>query len=644
MALARRLTGGSSSSSWAFVEQDGTKPLIVNAEFIDPLTMNRPFANRTSDAILILAAIRPERFLEMKRTLESEYRARVEIADRPMAETGAFSAVVELGPGVFARLTPDVSYFADRTRGLKASLLLGALVMSLLSISLLMALIRRFITKPIARLDRQLTEVLAGERTEIAIASEAGEIGSLSSNMKTLHEDVVRSLNGIQKASWTDTLTGISNRAHFNVLAADAIEAARRNGSRCGLLFIDVDNFKFVNDRYGHEVGDELLKTLAGRFAEVVRHIAERDGVANTVFARLSGDEFAVIVESLEASTAADDVAAGILAIFASGFDERFPVGVSIGVASSPETAANLTQLLANADAAMYQAKSGGKNRSARFSREIQDKRVRDRTIQDELQRLDPDEEFRLVYMPIVDPRDRVIACEALIRWTSPTLGVMTPDEFIPIAERNGLFSSLDRWVIDKALCDHAKLAEWFGADVIVSINVSSAELHATSLRDYLVERLTARRVAPAQVEIELTETFAVGLHAEISRNVRAFREAGVRIAIDDFGAGYTSIQQVTEYSADTIKLDRAFAERLTSSPATLSALVALCHAQGMSIVAEGVDRSEKVDLFRAVGCDGLQGFEICPPLPLNDLGLWALARLAPSAAPRDRTVSKRIA
>lgn len=640
LAFAKRLLAGSSTSAWAFIEPDGAKPLIVNAEFLDPLTMNRPFATRTRDAVIVMAALRPERFLAMRRAVEAEYRARLEIVDRPPADPQGFSAAAELGPGVFARLTPDAAYFASRLSSLKAWLALGAVLMSLISISLLMALVRRFITKPIARLDRQLTEVLAGERASIAIAEEAGEIGSLSSNMKSLHDDFVRSLHGIRTASWTDTLTGISNRAHFNVLAADALETAQRNGTKCGLLFIDVDNFKFVNDRFGHEAGDALLKDLAARFAEVTK--TKGDAATNTIFARLSGDEFAVLVESVDAAAVTEAIAAGILAVFSGGFDERFPVGVSIGIAASAEADASLGDLLANADAAMYEAKSAGKNRSARFTPELRDKRSRDRAIQEELRRLNPDEEFRLVYMPIVDRRDGVHACEALLRWTSPRLGEVTPGEFIPIAERNGLFASLDRWVIDRALGDHAQLAAWFGDDVIVSINVSSAELHTTTLCDHLIERLAARRVAPRRVEIELTETFAVGLHSEISRNVKAFRDVGVRIAIDDFGAGYTSIQQVTEYSADTIKLDRAFAERLAGSPETLRALVALCHAQGMSIVAEGVDSPQKVALFRAVGCDWLQGFEICKPLSLQDLGLWALTRIPARALADSRRPSRR--
>ncbi|MDR4307075.1 EAL domain-containing protein [Chelatococcus sambhunathii] len=633
LAFAKRVMAGRGENSWAFLAPDGRRPWIVHAEFVDPLTMNRPLASRVSAAVLLMAAIRPERFLAMKRGIESEYGARLEISDRPLPAADGLSMATELMPGAFARMTPAESYFASRLWPLKFWLSLGTVLVSLLSISLLIALVRRFITRPIARLDRQLTEVLAGERASISIADEAGEIGSLSSNMKNLHDDFIRSLRGIQTASWTDTLTGISNRAHFNVLAAEALESSARRGSQCGLLFIDVDNFKFVNDRFGHEIGDGLLRELAGRFAEVVAAVSKRETVARTIFARLSGDEFAVLVESDDAAATAEEVARGILAASAIGFSERFPIGVSIGVASTSEgSTASLDELLADADAAMYEAKAAGKNRTASFSRELLEKRSRERAIRDALRVIDPDEEFRLVYMPIVDVEARVIACEALLRWTSPALGDVRPDEFIPIAERSGLFAAIDRWVIDKALADHMHIATLFGEDAIVSINVSSAELGTTYLGDYLAERLSARSVHSGHVEIELTETFAAGSRPEVGKNVEALRATGVRIAIDDFGAGYTSIQQVTEYSADTIKLDRFFAERLCGSRETLRALVALCHAQGMRVVVEGIDSPAKIALFSEVGCDGLQGYEICKPLDLGELGVWALARLADQA------------
>ncbi len=640
VTFARRVMTDRGKSSWAFLSPEGGRPWIVHADFVDPLTMNRPLASRTHAAVLLMAAVRPERFLAMKRELEAEYGAKLEIADKRFAPTDGLSASTELASSAFARMTPAESYFGDRLWPLKFWLAVGTIVVSLLSISLLMALIRRFITRPIARLDRQLTDVLAGERASIAIAEEGGEIGSLSINMKNLHDDFVQSLNGIQTASWTDTLTGISNRAHFNVLAAEALESAARRGSQCGLLFIDVDNFKFVNDRFGHEIGDGLLRELAGRFAEVVTDAAGRENVARTIFARLSGDEFAVLVESGDAAATAKEVASELLAVSASGFGERFPIGVSIGVASTTqETAVSLDELLADADAAMYEAKAAGKNRWASFSRELLEKRSRERAVRDALRVLDLDEEFRLVFMPIVDVDGRVVACEALLRWTSPTLGDVRPDEFIPIAERNGLFAVIDRWVIDRALTEHERLAALFGADIVVSINVSSAELSTMSLRDYLAERLSVRGVDPALVEIELTETFAAGSRPEVHRSVRALRDIGVRIAIDDFGAGYTSIQQITEYSVDTIKLDRIFAERLVSSSETLRALVALCHAQGMRIVAEGIDSPEKQALFSEVGCDGLQGFGICRPLALADLGVWALARVVSAARERRRAV-----
>ncbi|WEX78208.1 EAL domain-containing protein [Sinorhizobium numidicum] len=630
--LARQLTRRSKLGDWTYLHGAGDRPRIVYSLFVDPITFGRPMPSAKASALLMQVAVQPDRFLDMQAALKKEYGADIVLQPWPLAITDNLSASVPLGPSLHATLTISDAHFNNQMLRQKVLLALGALVMSLFSICLIIVLIRRFITGPIATLDANVMAVMAGARDDIADVKEAGEIGRLTQNIRELHRQSVHSLQLVQQSSWTDTLTGISNRAHFNMLAATAVGEAIAAGEKRSLLFIDIDNFKFVNDKHGHNVGDDLLKTLAARIADSVDTITRKRGQKPAILARLSGDEFAVLVRSRPGDGTVREISAAILALFDGGFEvsgRRYPVTASIGAAICPDDASTIAELISNADAAMYQAKSGGKNRSARFSRAINDKRTRLRQIQEELRSLDPDEQFRLVYMPIVDALGQVTGCEALLRWHSPVLGSVTPDEFVPIAESSGLFTKIDWWVIDKAMSDCAQLKSLFGPQTVLAINISSAELHSRSISDYFSDRLTRHGIQPQSIDIELTETFAVKVSDQLHRNIEELRRQGFRLSIDDFGAGYTSVQQIIDYAADTIKLDRALVSNLAASQSlpVLQAVIALCHAKDMAVVGEGVDTPEKLAMLTAAGCDRFQGYLISKPLSLDDLAIWALTR-----------------
>lgn len=634
---ARQVIDSPRLSSWAFIDAPEIEPLIVHSEFIDPLTFNRPVASAKRGAILVQTAVRPKAFLDMKRALEKEYGAKIEVGQHQFLAQGSLSATASLSSSLFARLTPDAAFLENRLATLKSLLALGAVALSLCTIALVLGLVRRYITNPIARLDRQLTDVMTGNRSALPDMNEIGEIGRLSANVKRLHDQSIQSFDLVQNASWTDTLTGISNREYFNIRSTQILEEAEAEDIGCTLLFIDVDNFKFVNDKHGHKIGDELLKTLADRISAIVDRIVTERGLPNGLFARLSGDEFAIMLRCQPGGGAITEISTAILALFAEGFEvleKAYPVTASIGIAVYPEDALTLPELVANADAAMYQAKSQGKNGSARYSRSLHEKRNRQTRIEEELRLLEADNEFHLVYMPIVDGHGKVTGCEALLRWNSPVLGRVTPDEFIPIAETTGLFSKIDWWVIDQAMSQHAQLKKLFGAETILCINISSAELYTKSISDHFCDCADRHGADTRLIEIELTETFAVKLGEQSRRNIEILRARGFRISIDDFGAGYTSVQQIIEYPAETIKLDRELVESLSRSAAlpTLRALIALCHAQDMSVIAEGVDTTEKMALLAAAGCDLYQGYLISRPLPLDEIGIWAMQRLVEKA------------
>ncbi len=610
-------------------EMDGD-PLLLHTDFILPASSSRPLPSQRQEAFALQLAVRPDRFVTLRQHLESEYGAALEIAEHFEPRPAELTAEVSLTRSLQARLIPNPDYLAERLQGLRLAFLFGSALMCLASIGLLLWLIRRYVTAPICRLDSQLTDLLQHRRDALDEPSEGGEIGRLTVNMKTLHDRNTVALQRIQEISWTDTLTRISNRAHFGVLATAMFEQCSLNGDgQLALLFMDLDNFKQVNDQHGHEAGDALLKAFAARVGDVLRMHQRQHPGTETAFARLSGDEFAILLKApAQDGDTLPALTGALLGVSRGGFrlDGRtYPVSVSIGTARYPDDAGSITQLLTRADTAMYQAKAEGKNVAVPFSAELELRDERIRAIEEQLRQLDGDRELALAFMPAVDARGRVATCEALLRWHSPVLGMVSPAEFIPIAERAGLFAKIDDWVVDRAMGSYAELARAFGEEVVLAINVSSAQLSDRRICDCLIERARHHGIAPQRIEIELTETYAAELSSCTMDVVLAIRAAGFRVAIDDFGVGYTSIQQMLEYPADTIKLDMAIVGRLTQPELHegLAAIVAFCKAQGKRVTAEGVDSLAKQAALLDAGCDLLQGYLISPPRAMGELAEW---------------------
>ena len=622
------------ASKTAYVEGAEGGPLLLDTDFILPASSSRPLPSQRAEAFGVQLAIRPERFIKLKRSLENEYGASVEIADQQLPTDPGLSAEIALSRSLYARLTPAPHYIAKRLQTLGLAYVVGGSLICLLSIALLLWLIRRYITTPISELDSQLTDLLLCKRAALDEPTDGGEIGRLTVNMKTLHDRNTEALDRIQTISWTDSLTQISNRAHFGLLANAMYEQCTHKRKRLALLFLDLDNFKLVNDQHGHDTGDTLLRIFAQRVQGLLRRHQTDYPQTQTAFARLSGDEFAILLMAdAEADEAGlGELCAGLLGLCRGGFrleDRLYPVSLSIGTARYPDDADSITQLLTRADTAMYQAKAVGKNTAVAFTDELEQRNERIRLIEEQLRLLEGDDELRLVYMPALDRDGAVVSCEVLLRWHSPMLGMVSPAEFIPIAERAGLFPKIDSWVIDNALAQYPKLAQLFGEQVLLAINVSSAQLTDDHICRYLIERAAHHGIEPGRIEIELTETYAAELCKDTMDVVQAIRHAGFRVAIDDFGVGYTSIQQLLEYPADTIKLDMAIITRLTrpEMQQSLTALIAFCHAQGKRVNAEGVDNMEKQSALLQAGCDLFQGYLISPPRSLAALEDWMAVR-----------------
>ncbi|GIX34921.1 MAG: diguanylate cyclase [Lysobacteraceae bacterium] len=417
-----------------------------------------------------------------------------------------------------------------------------------------------------------------------------------------------------------DTLTGLPNRTLLHDRLARAVVRARRHRYRLGLLFLDLDRFKDINDSLGHAAGDRILKSAAARLLATVR---ESDTVA-----RLGGDEFTVLLEELHEPAAAEQMAMRIIEAFSTPLQldgrSEIVISPSIGIALFPDHAEAPADLLKCADTAMYAAKDRGRNTWQMYSEALDAETRRRAAMLSALRRALEREEFRLVFQPRQRLADgRIVGFEALLRWDSSELGPVAPAEFIPLAEETGLILPIGEWVLRQAL---AVLRRWreagVGDGLVMSVNVSMLQF----LRDHL-EETVARAVQWAGVpasalEIEVTESLVMANAERAIRVLHALKEMGVSIAVDDFGTGYSSLVYLKRLPIHTLKIDKEFVGDLSTDPddaAITATIIAMAHSLGLRVVAEGVETGEQLDYLRRHGCDEIQGYWLARPMPEAD-------------------------
>jgi diguanylate cyclase (GGDEF)-like protein/PAS domain S-box-containing protein len=419
--------------------------------------------------------------------------------------------------------------------------------------------------------------------------------------------------------AYHDSLTGLPNRALLAEHLELALARARRTSSGVALLYVDLDDFKLVNDSLGHGAGDELLCQIAMRLQDRRR--------ATDLLARQSGDEFLLLLSDLQgdAIELAHTTAAGILEALGRTFSisgTDFHIGASIGIAVFPRDANDAEELLRHADAAMYQAKARGRNTVAVFSGEAHQSRER-LSLSTRLRRAIQRDELVLHWQPIVDPRDGILhMAEALVRWDDPKRGIVAPVEFIPFAEDTGLIDEVGEWVLE-ALCAQRVAWQAEGLDPEVTFNVSPRELRRTVFAEHLRSRLGAHGLDPSRVTVEVTESAAMGDHGVTEPVLRDLAAAGFKVAIDDFGAGYSSLSRLRDLPVQLLKIDRSFLRDVPGNPgptAVITAILGLAGALGMDIVAEGVETPAQRDFLIADGCTLAQGFLLGRPAPARDL------------------------
>jgi diguanylate cyclase (GGDEF)-like protein len=412
-----------------------------------------------------------------------------------------------------------------------------------------------------------------------------------------------------------DALTGLPNRMLLADRIKSAISMASRRLSKPGVLFLDLDGFKHVNDTLGHAAGDKLLQSVANRLSSCVR-------TSDTV-SRLGGDEFVILLaEITQPEDAAIAVARMLEAVSAPHHvdDQELHITTSIGVSLYPVDGMDAETLIKNADAAMYQAKASGR-KSYRFFEPAVNLRALERQRTEEgLRRALDREEFVLHYQPKLDlATGRIHSAEALIRWTHPQHGSVQPNDFISVAEESGLIVPIGRWVLREA-CSQAKT--WADAGLplqSIAVNVSAIEFQNEHFLSNVFDTLKETGVAPEMLELELTESVLMKRSSHAAATLKALRAEGIRLAIDDFGTGYSSLSYLTRFPVDTLKIDQSFIRRITEVPsetAIVKAVLSMARSLNLRVVAEGVETRNELDFLQAHQCDEAQGYYFSHPLP----------------------------
>ncbi|MEZ0232271.1 MAG: putative bifunctional diguanylate cyclase/phosphodiesterase [Methylophilaceae bacterium] len=421
----------------------------------------------------------------------------------------------------------------------------------------------------------------------------------------------------IYRLAHYDFVTGLPNRTSFLNSIDEEIKKARRAEQPITLMYLDLDKFKEVNDTLGHDVGDLLLKEAATRLLSCVR---ETDTVA-----RLGGDEFTIILNNLEDSGRADDVASHILSKLAEPFhihNELIHITTSIGITVYPNDAEEVDVLLKNADQAMYAAKTEGRNCYHYFTLSMQQAAIARMRIANDLRSAITNREFRVYYQPIIELKNgNIHKAEALIRWQHPTNGLVSPAEFIPIAEDTGLIVEIGDYVFMEVA---DQLAKWKNIypDFQVSVNKSPVQFRNNNRpqADWM-GYLASIGISGERMVIEITEGLLLDAKDPIVNRLKSFRQGGIQIAIDDFGTGYSSLAYLKKFEIDYVKIDQSFVKNIKAGSddmALCEAIIVMAHTLGFKVIAEGVETIEQRDLLTAVDCDYAQGYLFSRPVPIE--------------------------
>ena len=471
----------------------------------------------------------------------------------------------------------------------------------------------RRIAEPLARLDEAAGRLAAGEHVQVGVRGE-DELARLATSFNEMVGKIAEREQRITQLAFNDVLTGLPNRTMFQQQLDHLFRAAEGSGSLFALHCLDLDQFKVINDTMGHPAGDALLVEAGRRVQQAAR---------GHFVARLGGDEF-VVLQSVGADrNAIDRLARDILDAIAQPVSvdgTQFVPSTSIGIAIAPQDGEDGGMLLRNADLALYRAKDGGRGTYAFFEESLNERAQQRRHLETDLRLALERGQFELHYQPLFDlEHNRICSFEALLRWRHPERGLISPVEFIPIAEDTGLIVPIGAWVIREA-CTRA--SQW-PDHVRVAVNVSPVQFHRGALHETILRALADSGLAPGRFEVEITESIFLEGSETTLKLLHSLRSLGVRIALDDFGTGYSSLSYLQSFPFDKLKIDRSFIQNLLTregATAIVRAITELAHALNIETTAEGVEETAQLMELRAHGCSSVQGFLFAEPMSTADV------------------------
>lgn len=492
--------------------------------------------------------------------------------------------------------------------------------------------LNRFITS-LASL-RQFTQDVF-ESKDYALRSSLSaenEIGQLAQNINNLLETIEVELlinfeqnqtlidqqETMSRLANFDSLTGLPNRQFVLDNLRLELARAKRNEEDLLLLFFDLDGFKGINDSLGHETGDLILIEVADRTQKLLR-----DG---DLFARLGGDEFLVLPDRDVTPESAQRLANRLINAFEEPFELRglsLTVGLSVGIAKASDARYDLSELMSNADLAMYRSKAKGRGSFTLFTPDMVESHKRKLHLANGIEKGITENEFVVYYQVKVNSSGVVIGVEALIRWQHPELGLVMPNEFIPIAEKGGKITAITRWMIKRVCIDMPALKQWGGRHLRASVNLSGHDLRNAALFDYIYSTFQAFDTNPENVEFEVTESAYLENFALSNKFFKRVGNMGCAIALDDFGTGYSSLSYLTQINIDTLKIDRQFVMEIQTSERSrlvTGAIIDLAKRLSLLVCAEGIENKEQWHYLMEHGCDHVQGFYFSKPVPLEYL------------------------
>lgn len=459
-----------------------------------------------------------------------------------------------------------------------------------------------------------------------AICDQSGKLLKLMGTVQDISERKVYE-EKIRRLAYYDLLTGLPNRAYFKEYCCKLLESMARAKRKAAVLFLDLDEFKRINDTLGHEAGDQLLKLVAQRLQKILRvsdfkarcsEIGPED-----IISRLGGDEFILILPDVNSVNDAGKLASRILKEISTSYKvashEIFVTG-SIGISIYPEDGADMEALIKNADTAMYSAKTGGKNRWHFYSSKMNEKALENLRLELKLHRALEKKEFKAYYQPVIDSKTgKAVRVEALVRMIDPDEGIVLPGVFIPLAEETGLIVPIGELVLREACMQNRRWRDSGLDGIPVSVNISCRQFEYKNLSAVITEVLGLSGIKPGMLTLEITESTIMRNQSEAIRTINKLKDMGIHISLDDFGTGYSSLHYLRLLPFDFLKIDKSFVADILAaekSAAIVRVIIELAHILGIMVIAEGVENEMQADFLRRSGCDEMQGYLFSPPLP----------------------------